>query len=127
MGMHNYKELKVWQKAMKLTTSIYAICSTFPEEEKYGLNAQLKRTVVSIPSNIAEGSGRNSDKEFKYFLSIAYGSCYELETQLLISKNVGLITREFEEPQAELTEIMKMMYVLSKSIDKKTQSLTSQY
>ena len=79
--MHNYKELKVWQKAVQLSTAVYSLCSELPAEEKYGLKSQMQRCSVSIASNIAEGAGRNSNKEFKYFLSIANGSCYELETQ----------------------------------------------
>ena len=115
--MHNYKELKVWKKAVELSTAIYSLCSEFPADEKYGLKSQMQRCSVSIASNIAEGAGRNSDKEFKHFLSIAHGSCYELETQLLISRNIGLIDDNRDSNiQQLLTEIMKMSYVLSKSL-----------
>jgi four helix bundle protein len=117
--MHNYKELKVWSKAVELATSVYTLCSKFPIEERYGLKSQMQRCAVSIPSNIAEGAGRDSNKSFKYFLSIANGSSYELETQLLISKNIGFIEEESEKAiQSQLTEIMKMIYMLSKSLDK---------
>lgn len=118
--MHNYKELKVWSKSVELATTIYTICSNFPKEEKYSLKSQMQRCAVSIASNIVEGAGRNSNKEFKYFLSIANGSCYELETQLLISKNIGFIDEESELTiRNQLTEIMKMIYMLSKSIVQK--------
>ena len=115
--MHNYKELRVWQKAVELCAAVYNLCAQFPPEEKYGLKSQMQRSAISIASNIAEGAGRNSNKEFKHFLSIANGSCYELETQLLISKNVGFIDVKNELNISEqLTEIMKMSYVLSKSL-----------
>ena len=115
--MHNYKELRVWQKAVELCAAVYNLCTQFPTEEKYGLKSQMQRSAISIASNIAEGAGRNSNKEFKHFLSIANGSCYELETQLLISKNVGFIDVKNElNISQQLTEIMKMSYVLSKSL-----------
>lgn len=115
--MHNYKELKVWNKAVDLSTAIYSICAEFPVDERYGLKSQMQRSSVSIASNIAEGAGRNSDKEFRHFLSIAYGSCYELETQVIIASNVGLIETEVSESiKKQITEITKMLYVLSKSI-----------
>lgn len=82
--MHKYKELKIWQKAIALVTNIYGATSKFPEKERFGLISQINRTTVSIPSNIAEGAGRNSDKEFLYFLSIAHVSSYESETQLIM-------------------------------------------
>jgi four helix bundle protein len=115
--MHNYKELKVWNKAVDLSTAIYSMCAEFPAEEKYGLKSQMQRSSVSIASNIAEGAGRNSEKEFRHFISIAYGSCYELETQVIISKNIGLIgTENCETIQNQIIEITKMLYVLSKSL-----------
>lgn len=116
--MHNYKELKLWKKVVELSAMVYELCSRFPSEEAYGLKSQMQRCAVSIASNIAEGAGRNFNKEFKHFLSIANCSCYELETQLLISRNVGFIENENElDISQQLTEIMKMSYVLSKSLD----------
>jgi len=85
--MHNLQELKIWQKAINLSIGVYEITSNFPKEEKYGLISQIRRSAVSIPSNIAEGAGRNSNKEFVHFLSIANGSAFELQTQLIISNN----------------------------------------
>ena len=85
--MHNFKDLRVWQKSIQLTTDIYKLLASFPTDEKFGLISRLKRAAVSVPSNIAEGAGRNSNKEFNHFLSISLGSLFELKTQLIISKN----------------------------------------
>lgn len=92
--MHNYKELKIWQRSVNLATTVYAITQSFPKTEQYGLVQQIRRAVVSISSNIAEGAGRKTNKEFGYFLNIAYGSLYELETQLIISTNLGYLEQE---------------------------------
>lgn len=85
--MHQFKELTVWQKAVDLATDVYRYTKNFPAEEKFGLTSQIRRSVVSISSNIAEGVGRKSKKEFKHFLDIAYGSASELETQLLVDRS----------------------------------------
>jgi len=82
--MHKIDDLKIWNKAIELTKSVYIICAELPSNEKFGLISQIKRSAISIPSNIAEGAGRNSTKEFVHFLSIANGSSYELETQLIL-------------------------------------------
>ncbi|MBQ6162942.1 MAG: four helix bundle protein [Clostridia bacterium] len=84
MSFQNYKQLDIWQKAMDLTDEIYKLIDLLPKEEMFAMSSQLRRATVSVPSNIAEGSGRFSEKEFKQFLSIAKGSLYEVETQLLI-------------------------------------------
>ena len=78
--MNNYKELIVWQKARMLVKSAYTLTTQLPSEEKFGLISQMRRCAISIPSNIAEGASRTSNKEFAHFLEIAYGSCFELET-----------------------------------------------
>jgi len=78
--MHKVEDLKIWNKAIKLVKQVYLVISELPNDEKFGLSLQIKKSAVSIPSNIAEGAGRNSKKEFKYFLNIANGSCYELQT-----------------------------------------------
>jgi len=80
--MHKYKELKVWQKSVTLAIKVHELTKTFPQDERFGITSQKRRAVVSISSNIAEGAGRANRKEFAQFLSIAYGSCYELDTQL---------------------------------------------
>lgn len=85
--MHQYKKLDVWKKSIELAVEIYAYTKNFPSEEKFGLTSQIRRSVISIPSNIAEGAGRKSNKEFCQFLNIVYGSSCELDTQLLISMN----------------------------------------
>ena len=87
----DYKDLDVWKKSIELVTEIYSITANFPNEEKYGIVSQIRRAAVSIPSNIAEGCARFSDKENLRFLDIARGSLAELETQLIISKNLGFI------------------------------------
>lgn len=87
----SYRELKVWQKAMELVYLIYELTRSFPKEEVYGLTAQLRRAAVSVPSNIAEGKGRSSDREFSLFLCHARGSVHEVETQLLIAAHLGYL------------------------------------
>jgi four helix bundle protein len=82
--MHQYKELKLWRKSIDLVTWIYALTRDFPQNEKFGLVSQINRSAVSIPSNIAGGAGRNLNKEFVHFLTIAHASSFELETQLII-------------------------------------------
>ncbi len=116
--MNRLKELKVWQKAVELAVKVYETTRTFPTEEKYSLTNQINRCAVSIPSNIAEGAGRNNPKEFNNFLGIATGSSYELQTQLLIASRVGYITapalQQFEEL---IIEIQKMIYNLQKTLN----------
>lgn len=90
--MHNLKELKIWQKSIDLVILIYHVLKSFPDDEKFGLISQIKRSAISIPSNIAEGAGRNSNKEFAQFLSIANASSYELLTQLIISQKLSFIS-----------------------------------
>ena len=108
--MHNFKELKVWQDSRKLCKAIYEITSKFPDYEKFGITNQIRRAVVSIPSNIAEGSGRNSDKDFSKFISYSLGSSYELETQLLIALDLNYIPEnDLEKLLNELTVIQKML------------------
>ncbi len=89
--MASYKELKVWNKAIDLTIKIYQLCKYLPKEETYGLSDQMRRSVVSVPSNIAEGQARNSTKDFMRFFYIAQGSRAELETQLEICKKLNFI------------------------------------
>jgi len=115
--MHNYKELSVWNKSVSFATDIYKSTKTFPKDEKYGITSQIRRSVVSISSNIAEGSGRIGKKEFRQFLNIAYGSAFELETQLIISKNLEYLSElEFDDLMNDLIIIQKMLYKLIKSI-----------
>jgi len=90
--MSNYKKLKVWQFAMNLVEDIYRITKDFPKDEKFGLVSQMRRSSISVPSNIAEGSGRDTQGAFLNFLNIARGSLCELETQMLIAHRLGFIS-----------------------------------
>lgn len=111
--MHQYKELKLWQKSIDFVSKIYALTCGFPQNEKFGLVSQINRSAVSIPSNIAEGAGRNSNKEFLHFLAIAHASSYEIETQLIISKNLNYISTEnFSDLENQIMELQKMNFAL---------------
>lgn len=90
-SIKSYKDLLIWQKGFEIVISTYKLTKTFPQEELYALTSQIKRASVSIPSNIAEGYGRNTDKSFSHFIDISRGSLYELETQLLIAKELDFI------------------------------------
>jgi four helix bundle protein len=115
--MHKIDDLKIWHKAIVLAKSVYIIAGQLPPEEKFGLISQIKRCAISIPSNISEGAGRNSQKEFLHFLSIANGSTYELQTQLLLIIKLKLIPEEKIKPVLEeVSEIQKMNYAFQKSI-----------
>ena len=92
--MHNYKNLHIWQEGINLARKIYEVTANFPANEKYGIVSQMTRAAVSIPSNIAEGAGRNSNKDFANFLSIAIGSIFELHTQIAICEQIGYIDQE---------------------------------
>ena len=92
--MHNYKNLHIWQEGINLARKIYEVTGHFPANEKYGIVSQMTRAAVSIPSNIAEGAGRNSNKDFANFLSIAIGSIFELHTQIAICEQIGYINEE---------------------------------
>lgn len=115
--MNKFKELKVWKSSISLTTEIYRLSESLPSSEKYGLVSQMTRSAVSIPSNIAEGAGRNTQKQFYQFLSISLGSSFELETQLIIAKNLGYITEDdLSKLSTELYEIQSMLIGLQRSL-----------
>lgn len=115
--MDNFRNLIVWKKAVDLATKIYLETKDFPIYELYGLTSQIRKSVVSISSNIAEGAGRRSKKEFSHFLNISYGSACELETQLLIARNLGFLQENnFNDLFNDLDEIQKMIYVLEKKL-----------
>jgi four helix bundle protein len=119
--MHNLKELKIWKKAIDLAVEVYRVTALFPPEEKYGLTSQTRRAAVSISSNIAEGAGRNSEKEFKYFLGIANGSSFELQTQLFISNKLGLLNNEdLDKMLQQIEELQKMNYGFQNMLNKKS-------
>jgi len=89
--MHNFKKLNIWVNAMSLTKDVYLITSNFPREEKFGLVSQINRSCISVPSNIAEGSSRSSNKEFSHYIKIALGSLFELETQIILSGEFKMV------------------------------------
>jgi four helix bundle protein len=116
--MHNFKELKVWTRSKDLAVKVYQITSGFPIEEKFGLTSQMRRCSVSVPSNIAEGCGRNTDKQLVQFLTMAMGSLAELETQLIVANELLFISKtDFEIVASEVNEIQKMLrsLILNKS------------
>ena len=90
-GIQSHKDLTIWKNSISLVKEIYTITREFPADEKFGITQQMRRSAVSVPSNIAEGAGRASKKEFAYFLSIAQGSLSELETQVIISRELGFM------------------------------------
>ncbi len=111
--MHNFQKLEVWKVSMELTTEIYNYTKNFPDNEIYGITSQMRRCSISIPSNIAEGSGRKTNKEFVHFLSIANGSSYELQTQIIVSNNIGYINEEIKDSlTTKLFSVQKMIYTL---------------
>ena len=113
----SYKDLLIWQKGIKIVCLVYQLVKSFPQEELYALTSQIKRASISIPSNIAEGAGRNSNAQFKNFLQISIGSCFEVETQLIISKELEYISEEeLETISKELDSIMKMNHNLQKTL-----------
>jgi four helix bundle protein len=115
--MKTHHDLTVWKKSIEFVTNVYQITKGFPKEEIYGLTNQLRRASVSIPSNIAEGAARSHNKEFVQFLFIALGSASEIETQLVISKNLKFIgEKEYLKLNEEIVEIRKMLNGLIKSI-----------
>ena len=113
--MTGYENLDVWKKSIGLVTDVYRLVKLLPKEETYALSDQIRRSAVSVPSNIAEGSSRNSKKEFVQFLYISLGSLCELETQLLIAKNVGYISNT-ENLKKDIISIKKMLNALITSI-----------
>ena len=118
MAGKNYRELFAWQKAMDLVEVVYKATGQFPEEEIYGLANQLRRAVVSIPSNIAEGQGRKSDNDFRRFLAISYGSLREAETQILIAKRLNYLSEAQTESLMNLAgEVGRLINGLSHSLE----------
>jgi len=119
--MHKLKELKIWNKAIDVCLAVYKATGTFPKEEIYGLTSQLRRAAVSVPSNIAEGAGRNTDGEFAQFLGIATGSAYELQTQVVIFEKLNLMTGQHAEKVLhDIDELLKMTYSFKQKIKSKT-------
>lgn len=115
---HNFKNLNVWNKAVDLAVKIYETTTSFPSDEKFGMTSQMRRSSVSIPSNITEGTARNSSKAFTNCLDISLGESFELETQSIIARRVGLlIQQDFESINKDLDEVQKMIIGLKSSIE----------
>ena len=117
--IHNFRELEVWKRSMSLAGLVYALSRKYPEEEKFGLTSQTQRAVVSIASNIAEGAGRGSDKDFAHFLNVALGSAFEVETQVILAGQFKYITEEEQEiVLSELHVIQPQLNALIKKYSK---------
>jgi four helix bundle protein len=115
--MTDYKDLDVWKLSVQLAVSIYNLTQSFPKQEAFSLTDQMRRAAVSIASNIAEGSGRASKKDFAHFVSIAVGSARELETQLVIAVQVGYLSDpSCVEVQEQIVRVLKMLYKLRSSL-----------
>jgi len=120
MAVKSYRELIAWQKAMDLAVQVYELTKTFPREEIYGLTSQLRRAAVSVPSNIAEGQGRRTTKEFQRFLGYAYGSLQEIETQIMLAARLGYVRDEQESQLLEQwAEVGKLINGLSNALRRK--------
>ena len=116
--MKNFKELKVWQKGFEIAVKSYQLTESFPKEEKFGLSLQITRAAVSIPSNIAEGSSRTSQKDYKRFLEIALGSGFELETQLMIANAANMGQKDILQPiLQDLDEEQKMLMAFIRRLE----------
>ena len=120
MSVQHYRELIVWQKAIVLVEEVYRSTNSFPKTEIYALTNQIRRAAISIPSNIAEGQGRNSTREFLHFLSVAQGSLMELETQVTIAERLGYFNQTQEKHLLDSTaEVSRMLSGLRNSLNKK--------
>jgi four helix bundle protein len=118
MPVQSYKELVVWQRAMDLVVEIYKVTRSFPREEMYGLVAQIRRAVVSVASNVAEGQARGKGREFAKFLRIALGSLQEVKTQLIVSERLGYVVKEKTSTMVKLAnEVGRLLRALTKSVD----------
>ena len=121
MEIKTFKDLKVWQKSYSLVLEVYKSTKHFPSEEKFGLKSQIRRAAVALPSNIAEGYARRYLKQYVHFLCIAYGSGAELETQLLLAKDLGYLKDEkLKDLINKYYEVERMLSALIKSLEKKS-------
>lgn len=115
--MHNFKELRVWQEAIELAKLVYKTSAKFPADEKYGLKSQVNRAAISVASNIAEGSGRGSNKEFAQFLKVSLGSAFEIETQMILAEAFGFVTKEDNQKlMQQVSDVQKMLNGLIKKL-----------
>ena len=115
----NFRNLEVWKLGMKIVTDVYEMTRTFPREEVYGLVSQIRRSAISVPSNIAEGFNRYHNKEYRQFIYVALGSCGELETQIEVAKRLGFIKPEtFESLMEDINHESRMLNNLAKKLSK---------
>jgi four helix bundle protein len=115
--MASYRQLEVWKWSVDMTAEIYAMTKGFPKEETYGLVSQMRRAAISIPSNIAEGSGRGSRKDYTHFLAIAHGSCCELETQCVLGHKLGYISADVSKKmESRIASTGRMLKALIKAL-----------
>ncbi len=120
-GMHNFRELNIWQKSKQLAIHIYKITSNFPTDEKFGLIAQIRRASISVPANIAEGAGRKSKKDFSQFINIALGSLNEVSTFLEIAKDLNILdVNTFDNLEKEIRHISNMLGAFNKALFRNT-------
>lgn len=116
--MHNFKKLDIWTKSMDLASEIYSLTNTFPSNERFGLISQMQRSAVSIPSNIAEGSAKSSNKDFSRFLEISIGSSFELETQLILASRLNYVEDGiYKSTQNNINELQKMIIGFKNKLD----------
>ncbi|WP_113923459.1 four helix bundle protein [Cognataquiflexum aquatile] len=115
---HNFKNLKVWQKSVDLAVKVYEISQSFPSEEKFGITSQMRRSSVSVPSNIAEGTAKNTSKSFSNSLDISLGESFELETQAIIANRVGILNNDaFKDLDSDIDEIQKMIIGFKSTVE----------
>lgn len=115
--MHNYKQLAIWKDGISMAVEVYKLMETLPSEEKFGLISQIKRSSVSIPSNIAEGAGRGTNKDFCRFIDIAVGSSCELDTQLIIAKELTWLEPSiYEVYEDRIDHLQKRMFILKQKL-----------
>jgi four helix bundle protein len=119
MGAKSYKELDIWKKGVEIVNQIYGLTSHFPKEELYGITTQMRRSAVSIPTNIAEGFVRYHNKEYRQFLYVALGSCAELETQIIVSLNQKYLSKkDSEELSEQLDHESRMLMNMIKAVSR---------
>jgi four helix bundle protein len=115
---HNFKNLKVWEKSVDLAVKVYQVKTEFPNEEKFGITSQMRRSSVSVPSNIAEGTARNTSKAVLNSLDISLGESFELETQAIIAHRVGLLDQTtFNELEGDLSEVQRMIHGFMQTLE----------
>ncbi|MBS0463102.1 MAG: four helix bundle protein [Proteobacteria bacterium] len=123
MNASHFRELEVWQLAMSLTKCVYGLTASMPREERYGLSSQLQRAAVSVPSNVAEGNARASTRDYARFVSMALGSCAELQTQLLLARDLGLASADVCDESLDLCDrVGKMLLRLHQALSRRLTS-----